>query len=1013
MTPMLRLVARAHAENYTPDELARLCFVFPNKRSATFFLRYLDLEMAQPHIEPEVMTIADFAANLSPLAEAPRFLQLATLYDTYREIIGEEMVPDFDRFLYWGETLLADFADVDRYLADPKRIFTNIEELKEINSTYLTETQREIIERYWGADAAGLNSSIYDEDTDHAQRFWTHVGGDDTERTASKFIRLWQILLPLYQHFNAKLAAEGYATSSQIYRHAAEALTSNSVDNLALGADRYVFVGFNMLSTAEIVIFTELMKEDRADFYWDVASPAFAIEGNRTGETALRGARLFPSRLDIGEEPFTSFPEIEIKGVASRVGQAKVAAGILDDWQRRGYIGAEADESTGTDTAVVLADENLLMPMLGCIPSALETVNVTMGFPMRQTPIASVMRGAIALQRRMRRVNGSPAFFYEDVVRIISQPAVRIIAPAEADALLAEITDKRRFTLDAADTAARFPSLAPLFRPIMRDEEGSLDVAVEYFADLINLFAAYATEETRPVERAFLLAYRAALDELADAFRQRSIVMRETTMAALIERALASATVSFTGEPLAGVQIMGVLETRSLDFDNIIMMSMNETKFPARRSRPSFIPESLRRAFGLPGKDFAEHVYGYYFYRLLTRARRVALLYDARSVGNDRVPEISRYLSQILYLCPGAKVRNTSAVFSSLSVPPARTLTVEKTPEIMEKLLKYTIPNSGKNLSASSLNTYINCPMQFYLKNIEGLDFPSDTDGEDYVDWSTYGTIVHEVAEKLYKNLVKEKGTDEVTPADLRAIAENRPIISRMVTAAINRNYLKLCGKNDPDVLDSLRGETEVLGGIIVELISRMFKLESESLGTFRFIGGETKLDGQIEINPDLKVNIRQVIDRLDTAGPGGILRIVDYKTGKDERIFDSIASAFDPSNDKRPKVLFQLMFYCYCYSLMKGYDEPIQPYVYLFKKLFTEKLDPPEMKDPNKKGARLAIVDYHAYLPEFKELLNSLVESIFDPDIPFEAAINDPAYNGHKCKFCSFGAICNPPRHD
>lgn len=993
MTPFLRLIAREYASRHTADELSRFCFVFPNKRSATFFQRYLDLEMHTPHIEPEAVTIADFLETMSPYAEAPRFMQLATLYDVYRSI-APESVTDFDRFIYWGEILLSDFNDVDRYLANPSELFTNVEELREINSTYLTDLQRDIIRRYWGDDAPGLYRELHGDD-DEVERFWTHTG-DGSTRNAGKFVSLWMILDELYHKFHHELESEGYATSGRIFRYAAQKLKEKGVDAIPHRADQYIFVGFNMLSTAEIAVFEELKKAKIADFYWDTASPLFHLDGNKSGRTALNAASMFPSRFEIEEKPLES-PEIEVIGVASAVGQAKIASEYL-----------ERMNLNDIDTAVVLADEAMLLPVISHLPESIGKPNITMGFPMKNTPVASVMHATVALQRRLRNVGGRPSFFYEDVMALLAQPVVRSVAPESADKLMRDIREKRLFTLDAQLIAEEHPALAPLFRPIAHNEEGSLDVAVDYFTNLIDLFSRYADETSRPIERRFLMAYRAALDELASAFRSRNITMRETTMAALIERALASATANLTGRPLQGLQVMGVLETRALDFSNLIVMSMNENIYPQRASRPSFVPEALRHAFGLPGKELIESVYGYYFFRLISRAKRVTLLYDARTVGTEKVGEMSRFITQLLYLYPSAKVSHLSAVFPKLPSELWPQLTIVKTPEVMARLKEYMRPGSGKNLSASTLNMYISCPMEFYLQAVEGLNFASETDGEDYIDWSTYGQIFHEVAERLYRSLAARSDNSIIKRETLLAAANNRVAIDRLVTAAVNRNYLRLCKKDEPDRLDPLRGEAKVLGSIVVELISRMLKTEADRFGDFEYKASEEPLNAQIKLSPDLPpINVRQVIDRIDFAGPGGTMRFVDYKTGRDEIDFNSIAEAFEDSVSKgagkRHKVLFQLMFYCFCYARINHYTGPIQPFIYKTVDLFTSQLPPSTLgKQP--------LDDYRPYAEEFASRLADLVNSIFDESIPFEARVNDPDYDGHNCKFCRFKAICNPP---
>lgn len=1012
MTPMLRLVARAYAAEYRDrvDELSQMAFVFPNKRSATFFLRYLDLEINAPHIEPEVITIADLVASLSPLAEAPRFMQLATLYDAYRDI-APESVPDFDRFLFWGETILADFADVDRYLADPAALFSNVRELKEINSTYLTDLQLEIIRQYWGVEPGGINAFLYGEGgDDEARRFWTHVGAPESEEASRKFRLLWQVLAQLYDRFNAMLAADGYATSGRHYRDAAMLVREKGVDAFAFPATRYVFVGFNQLSPAEIIIFKELQKAGRADFYWDVASPMFKGKAASTAENPLRGAAMFPSLLTLDEDvSANSFPEIEIIGVASAVGQTKVASAKLAEWRNRGFVGGSSDDASGTDTAVVLADEALLMAALGHLPAGLDSVNVTMGFPMRLTPLAAVMHSVAALQRRARSVDGEPAFFYEDVVRILTQPVVRAVAPKQADTLMRDIAEKRIFTVSASLVAESYPALAPLFTPLGAEGRASLQATRDYFGRLIDLFALYADEKTRPVERRFLEAYRAALDELAEAFSRRSINMLETTMASLVERALATSTVNFTGEPLEGIQVMGMLETRSLDFDNIIITSMNEKVFPRRHARPSFIPEALRHAFGLPGKDAAEKDYGYYFYRLLTRARRVVLLYDARTEGVDRSGEMSRYLAQLVYLLPPGRVTHSTATFPPLSSSSAEPISIEKTPAVMQALDLFRREGSRKNLSASAINRYINCPLEFYLTAVCGLNFSSPSDGDDFIDSSTFGTIVHDVAENLYSSLAA-RSKDGIIKAETLRSSAVAAVVNPFVTSAVNRHYLR---RVDPKDVEGgkkipLKGLNRIQGRLIHDIVCRLMTAEADTFGDIPFVAAEYDFSGQVELAPGIRVNVRQVIDRIDRAGVGGSLRFVDYKTGSDDLRFPSIQAAFDPSREKRPKVLLQLLFYCLCYSEIEGYNEPVQPFVYLTRSLYSGRLRAPYFQEG--RGPEEPILDYRPYMPEFRERLAEVVEEIFNPDIPFAAATSRPGYDGHCCRYCAFRQICNPP---
>ena len=355
--------------------------------------------------------------------------------------------------------------------------------------------------------------------------------------------------------------------------------------------------------------------------------------------------------------------------------------------------------------------------------------------------------------------------------------------------------------------------------------------------------------------------------------------------------------------------VMGMLETRSLDFDNIIITSMNEKVFPRRHARPSFIPEALRHAFGLPGKDAAEKDYGYYFYRLLTRARRVVLLYDARTEGVDRSGEMSRYLAQLVYLLPPGRVTHSTATFPPLSSSSAEPISIEKTPAVMQALDLFRREGSRKNLSASAINRYINCPLEFYLTAVCGLNFSSPSDGDDFIDSSTFGTIVHDVAENLYSSLAA-RSKDGIIKAETLRSSAVAAVVNPFVTSAVNRHYLR---RVDPKDVEGgkkipLKGLNRIQGRLIHDIVCRLMTAEADTFGDIPFVAAEYDFSGQVELAPGIRVNVRQVIDRIDRAGAGGSLRFVDYKTGSDDLRFPSIQAAFDPSREKRPKVLLQLL---------------------------------------------------------------------------------------------------------
>lgn len=986
MNPLLRQIADYYSRKSTAS-LAGLCFVFPNKRSATFFRYYLRRAVVsdRPWIEPEFIDMARFVSSFSTLQEATRYESLFTLFRCYRAINGSDADMTFDRFLFWGEMLISDFNDVDRYLVDADTLFTNLERLKEIGSTYLTPEQIEIIKRYWGSDDIGQR-----EATD---RFWTHLNRKNS-LAGNRFKKLWEVLGTLYHSYIGTLESNGLTTRGRLYRLAA----CNAVD---AGGDaagrRYVFVGFNVLTTSELKIFRRLKAAGRADFFWDFNSPALRTEVNKAGRFIRRNMEEFPPPADFEEEPVVTFPQIEIIGVPSATGQVKMGADVLARWHKEGLIDTSAG---GINTAVVLPDENLFIPMIHSMPKSIGEMNVTMGFPMRLSPVSALVGNIRLLQKNARRdaegrVTG---YFHEDVRNLLSMPMVQSLDPVGAARINGEIRRLRLFNVPPAMLCSEGCPFAPVFAPLSR--RGGVDEVEGYIKAIITHLSrtAHTTDDRLTIH--FLESYEAATDTLCAAMRRFSIDMDAFTFLQLVSRAVRGDTVRFTGEPLRGLQIMGMLETRTLDFDQLIVMSMNEHVFPRKQYQRSFIPDVLRRAYGMATTDFQESIFAYYFYRLISRASKVCLLYDSRAVGGTRSNEMSRYLTQLLYLYPEARCRHLAARFSRNYFASGAT-SVEKTPEVTDRLLRYTREGSGFTLSASAINTYINCPLLFYLQYVER--FNPDDEITDYVDYSTYGSIVHQVMERLYKSLQDEAGNPATVSREFleSVLKDSDTRIDRLICEAVNEIYSLI---TDPEQMKPLSGETKVLGKVIKRNIRSLLRHELK-IAPFTFIAAEKKVTARMKINDSLTVNIKQIIDRIDEIAdpddPGKKLRrIVDYKTGSDPTTAPSVESLFDPASDNRPKAIMQLFFYCYIYAATTGFDDRIQPLIYKMRDIYKDNIDPLTV---DAKRYKTYVRDYRDYLDDFLDCFHKVVEEIFNPAIPFRPAVSD-----HSCKFCNFKSLCS-----
>ncbi len=981
MDSFLRQIARTYVSQ-TDVELIDCCFIFPNKRSGTFFLHHLAQEMKGTYVTPKVTSINEWVTAFSPLTEATRYEQLFILYNEYLKIATELAeddkpdIPSFDQFMFWGEMLVNDFNDVDRYLVDPDKLFTNVTRFKEISSNYLTTDQISIIKRYWGEEPSAS----------YVENFWNHI--DHSHPNQRKFLKLWEILSPLYTNFKSELRRRGLSTQGMFYRNAVDRLSPITDEELEY--KRYIFIGFNVLSASEWKIFSYLKNRGLADFYWDYNSPAFANPLNRATKFLKLNVEEFHSRYDIDEEPVKEFPEIEMIGVPSNIGQTKYAGEQIERWVADKVI---AHPGNAIDTAIVLPDESLFIPLVHSVPTEITSMNITMGLPLRHTPIAALIHHLSVLHSHHRMSGAETTFYYEDVRTILNQPLVHTIAGEECDSMLDMLARKRMFHIPFGVISSDFPKLAPLFEPIKPTDS---------FAEICSIIRRIITyikdnigsSGNEHMNRHFLDGYLQALDTIARAAKLSTIEMRGETLFHMLSRAVATDTVNFVGQPLKGLQVMGVLETRSLDFDNLIILSMNENVFPRRHYTRSFIPDALRRGYGMATVDFQESIYAYYFYRLISRAQHVTLIYDARSVGT-KTNEMSRYLTQLLYLFnqnPERRITHRLAIFSNTTFD-RPVISIPKDKVVLDKLHLYTVAGSGKNLSASSIKKYVECPLEFYLSYVEGLRI--DDEMADYMDSSVYGQVVHRVVENLYTQLRGDRHEVKITPEVLDSMKNNRVRIEKLITHAINELYNRLGPEND----SPLNGETKVLGQVIKASVTAMLEAE-KALTPFYFRKAEHKMTGQLRVSDHLAVNILQIIDRIDRLETNSQvleehLRFVDYKTGDESLNIKTVDELFEVDSAKWPKAIFQLLFYCNAYAQIERFNGAIEPYIYGIKTVSSSGLPPITInKNP--------LTDYREINPEFKSRLYDLVNEIFDPKVPFTQATDDSA-----CKFCKFKIIC------
>ncbi len=983
MKNFLHRIAKAYSTLPVHD-LQNCCFVFPNKRSCTFFKKYLldEVTLDTPFFEPEITTISEFIAHYSPYAEASRYDLLFTLYNEYSKL--SDNIESFDRFVFWGDMLISDFNDVDRYLVDARQLFRNVKNLREINSDFLSEEQKEIISKYWDIE---LPQNTVD-------RFWTHVIDDSIPHdNRDAFVQLWEILGPLYANYRESLAQRGMCYSGMEYRHVAKKIINMEKENFHY--DRIIFSGFNVLSSSELAIFERLRDIGLGDFYWDFDFPVPFKDNTSASHFIRRYINAFPSKFDISIE-VDDIPDIEIIGVPSNSSQTKIAGKLLESMIASGEI---SDSDNAMDTAVVLPAEELFMDLLHSLSPSLTSINITMGYPLKLTPVATLLQTITSLHLRCQLIRGEWCFFYEDVTDLVSHPLLRLIDYEVCEGIKTYIEDERIFMLPSRILIERFPQFKTFFVPV--EDPRSLSSVFSYIYGVVD----FLIENIRTIdgnndmnlEKGFLTRYRLSIDSLYNAIDTYNLSMKESTFFHLLEKMVLGESVNFVGEPLKGLQVMGVLETRSLDFDNVIMLSMNERIFPRKLINRSFIPNSLRSAYGMSTSEFQECIFAYYFYRLISRASHVKLLYDTRTSGL-RGGEMSRYLYQLIYSFPSDKVKVTNASFDVAAISPGETFEIIKDEKVMEILNRFISRGENRRyLSPSAINTYLNCPLQFYFQYVQRISNKDEL--VDYMDESTFGSIVHAVAEESYKRIRQNAAEVKITREVLSLLKKEELPLQRIITNCVNRLYNKLPNQSREESryenLSPLQGEARILGEIINDFIKQLFTSEMNH-APFYFVEGEQEFKTTLPLDDSLRYNIKGTIDRIDRLENGDI-RIVDYKTGKDEIAVGDIEELVTAKDERHghKKGVLQLFLYCNAYAHIKGYTGAITPRLFLFKKLHSDGLEPVTI---NKEE----LTDYRTYNREVMEKLNEKLKTLFDSSVPFCATPSES-----HCNFCNFKILC------
>ena len=957
MKPFLYQVASLFYEKWEA-EVSRLAFVFPNRRTGLFFQKYLSEVADIPLFSPTILTINDLFIQLSGKQSADRISMLFTLYDIYIRQSGS--TETFDEFLYWGEMLLNDFDDIDKYMANARMLFSNVTDLREIENDFdfLSDEQIAAIRSFW--------SSFYPRgDTPNQQQF----------------LAVWQVLYDLYEEFRATLAAEGKGYEGMIFREVVESMERGESPDLPY--EQIVFVGLNALSVSEERFLAQLQKRKIADFYWDYVSDKVTDPDNKASYFVSRNRKSFPSSMKLPPEEKVK-TEIEVIGIPSGIGQAKHVYTLLSDWCKE----AEMSSEEALRTAVILPDEHLLIPVLNAIPEQIRRINVTMGYPLAGTPVASLIEYILALQKNVRYIDRNPLFYFRDVLPVLNHRYILSTSPEIISSLVKEITENNKIYISHTELG-KTPLLEILFTPVTGVEAFS-DYLIKVLEELNKVMSALSDEEeedapqrTNDLEQEFIFHYFTTVNRMKEVMKDARIEMKIDTFFRLLKRVTDTITIPFHGEPLSGLQIMGVLETRALDFDRLIILSMNEGIFPQRKAANSFIPYNLRRGFGLPTYEHQDSVWAYHFYRLIERASHVSLLYDTRSNGLQ-TGEVSRFVHQLHYHYE-VPMRDKLVVYnvSSSKTPP---LAVPKREDIMRRLDAYR-KGGSKAISASAINTYLDCPLKFYFSVVEGIR--EEEEVSETIESDVFGSILHKVMEELYKPFQGKMVTVDL----LKAIRKDTALLTGAIARAFASEFFKT------EVVRSLTGQNYLIGEMIRKYVEKILERDSK-LTPFVYIESERKINGLISLSDHSEIRLKGFIDRVDEVRDA--IRIIDYKSGSGTTTFSSIESLFNKEEKDRAKAVMQVFMYCWMYAhFTENKGKTIQPGIYYVRSLFSDPFDP-SVYHRIERGKSEKVEDFSGYAQAFEEGLRGCLDEIFNPEIPFTQTPT-----GKACSYCPFKGIC------
>jgi len=903
-----RVILDKHASN-----LSNTIIVLPNKRAKVFLLDAFKNSGNHVFFAPQIISIEDFIQNVSGIRSIDNIELLFEFYNVYLTVTPKTEQQNFETFSNWAKTLLQDFNEIDRYLLEPNHVFSYLKDIEAI--------------KRWDLEPK------------------------DKTKLIDNYLKFWEQFPLYYKSLYKHLLSKGVGYQGLIYREAVNNLNhfSNNIES-----NYFVFGGFNALNQAEEKIFQYLLSLEKASVYWDVEETFLNDPYHDAGLFIRKIKNSWPyyktNPFEWISNHYKEAKTISVIGTPKTIGQAKLVGSIIKDI---------AQNNSLQKVAIVLGEENILIPLLHSLPSEVTSLNITMGYSSKNNPAQILVNKIFKLHNAaLSRSGNSYVFYYKDVLDVLNNPLIESFANTKE---LEQIIKHNNFTFI---THSKLVSLSKdpnvlfdlLFTKwsdsIVEILERILQILIEIKQNLNN------QSEEEKIAKAFVYSIYKVINKLLNYALNYPHITNPDHLYSIYKQIITLAEVSFEGEPLEGLQIMGVLESRVLDFETVIITSMNEGTFPAGKSQNSYIPYDVKRELGLPTFKEKDAIYTYHFYHLMQRAKNIYLLYNTETEGID-AGEKSRFITQIEVELQSTHTLTHDVYNSNIPEKAYTPIEIIKSELALNKLKEI----AEKGFSPSSLTNYIRNPIQFYFQKV--LKVYEVDEVEENVAVNTLGTIIHETLLALFKDSIGKHLSVQYIES-----------VQKLVDAEV-LNQFKLIYKDG----EITKGKNLLAFEVAKRNINNFLKTEKaliEAGDLVEILYLEHAFD-KVLVDKRLPypVKISGNIDRIEIRN--GKVRIIDYKTGKVEQASLNLSVwnglTLDIKNDK----IIQLLCYAFMFKeKMSNYE--IEVGILSFKNLKTGFM-PFQIKEGREVITNTISQDV---LDSFLTEIIILINEILDQEIPF-----------------------------